>query len=170
MLGQEEQAGLADNLLSSGKDRAEHSIAVDDMLERLDQVAVGVSADPEPHVLALPAIQHLESEIQGRIRDGTTVLDVLAALHPTPAVCGFPRDQAQELLAQEEGFERGWYAGPVGWFDVEGDGVFRPGATQRRAVGGELATVRGCGDRCGIATGSRVDRDVDQTRDRAGGP
>ena len=123
---EEEQAGLADSLLSSGKDRAEHRIAVDDMLERLDRVAEGVSAEPEPHVLALPAIQHLESEIRARVHGDTTVLEVLAALHPTPAVCGFPRDQAQELLAQEEGFERGWYAGPVGWFDLEGNGMFAP--------------------------------------------
>ena len=156
---QEEQAGLADNLLSSGKDRAEHSIAVDDMLERLDQVAVGVSADPEPHVLALPAIQHLESEIQGRIRDGTTVLDVLAALHPTPAVCGFPRDQAQELLAQEEGFERGWYAGPVGWFDVEGDGVFAPALRSAVLSEGNWRLFAGAG----IVAGSRPEAEWTET-------
>jgi len=156
---EEEQAGLADSLLSSSKDRAEHSIAVDDMLERLDHVAEGVRAEPEPHVLALPAIQHLESEISARVPRGTTVLEVLAALHPTPAVCGFPRDQAQELLAQEEGFERGWYAGPVGWFDLEGDGVFAPALRSAVLSEGSWRLFAGAG----IVDGSGPDAEWTET-------
>ena len=156
---EEEQAGLADSLLSSGKDRAEHRIAVDDMLERLDQVAEGVRAEPEPHVLALPVIQHLESEIRARVRGGTTVLEVLAALHPTPAVCGFPRDQAQELLAQEEGFERGWYAGPVGWFDLEGNGMFAPALRSAVLSEGSWRLYAGAG----IVEGSSPDAEWTET-------
>jgi menaquinone-specific isochorismate synthase len=155
----DEQAGLADSLLASGKDRAEHSIAVDDMLERLDQVAEGVRAEPEPHVLVLPAIQHLESEISARAHSGTTVLEVLAALHPTPAVCGFPRDQAQELLAQEEGFERGWYAGPVGWFDLEGNGVFAPALRSAVLSDGSWRLFAGAG----IVEGSSPDAEWTET-------
>jgi len=155
----EEQAGLANSLLSSGKDRAEHRIAVDDMLERLDQVAEGVSAEPEPHVLSLPAIQHLESEIRARVCGGTSVLEVLAALHPTPAVCGFPRDQAQELLAQEEGFERGWYAGPVGCFDLEGDGMFAPALRSAVLSEGSWRLFAGAG----IVEGSRPDAEWTET-------
>ena len=156
---EEEQAGLADSLLSSGKDRAEHRIAVEDMLERLDQVAEGVRAEPEPHVLALPAIQHLESEIRARVCGDTTVLEVLAALHPTPAVCGFPRDQAQEMLAQEEGFERGWYAGPVGWFDLEGNGVFAPALRSAVLSEGSWRLFAGAG----IVAGSRSDAEWTET-------
>jgi isochorismate synthase EntC len=77
-------------------------------------------------VLALPAIQHLETAIRARVAEGTTVLDLVAALHPTPAVCGDPREEALETLAFEEPFERGWYAGPVGWFDGDGNGMFAP--------------------------------------------
>ena len=156
---EEEQAGLAASLLASGKDRAEHRIAVEDIVERLGQVAEGVRAEREPHVLVLPAIQHLESEIRARVREGTTVLEVLAALHPTPAVCGFPRDHAQELLAQEEGFERGWYAGPVGWFDLEGNGMFAPALRSAVLSEGSWRLFAGAG----IVAGSLPDAEWTET-------
>jgi len=121
-----EQAELAARLLASDKDRAEQRIALDDMLARLETVAHQIRTDPQPHVLTLARIQHLETEIRASIPSGTGVLDLIRLLHPTPAVCGLPRDAAMEFLAAEEPFERGWYSGPVGFFDVEGNGVFAP--------------------------------------------
>jgi len=121
-----EQAELAAQLLASDKDRAEQRIALDDMLARLETVAHQIRTDPQPHVLTLARIQHLETEILASIPGGTGVLDLLRLLHPTPAVCGLPRDAALGFLSEEEPFERGWYAGPVGFFDVEGNGVFAP--------------------------------------------
>src|SRR5690606_15414606 len=64
--------------------------------------------------------------IRATVSPGVGVLDLLRLLHPTPAVCGLPRDAALEVLAAEEPFDRGWYAGPVGWFDADGNGVFAP--------------------------------------------
>lgn len=122
----EERGALAERLLSSRKDREEHGIALDDMVARLTPLAEDVEAQAEPHVLTLSRIQHLESEIKARIPEGIGVLDILEALHPTPAVCGLPRDAALEFLSRQEPFERGWYAGPVGWFDAAGNGVFAP--------------------------------------------
>jgi menaquinone-specific isochorismate synthase len=129
-----EQAELAARLLASKKDRAEQRIALDDMVARLETVAHQIRTDPEPHVLALPRIQHLETTIRASVPVGTGVLDLLRLLHPTPAVCGLPRDAALTFLGEEEPFERGWYAGPVGWFDAEGNGVFAPAL--RTAVAG----------------------------------
>ncbi len=122
----DEQAALAAALLASRKDREEQRIALDDMLERLRPVARDIEVDAEPHVLALPRIQHLETNIRASVDDGYDVLDLVRLLHPTPAVCGRPRDAALDLLAREEPFERGWYAGPVGWFDGDGNGLFAP--------------------------------------------
>ncbi len=122
----EEQEELAARLLASEKDAVEHRIALDDMVARLGPLAIQVEAQPEPHVLTLARIQHLETEIRASMPEGSSVLPVLEALHPTPAVCGLPRDNALAFLSEEEPFERGWYAGPVGWFDVEGNGVFAP--------------------------------------------
>ena len=89
----EEMKALAGRLLASEKDREEHRIALDDMVRRLKPLAEAeaVEAQPEPHVLTLARIQHLETEIRARVPEGSHVLEVLEALHPTPAVCGPPR-------------------------------------------------------------------------------
>lgn len=121
-----EQAELAAKLLASDKDRAEQRIALDDMVARLETVAHRIRTDPQPHVLTLARIQHLETEIRASVPQGVSALDLLRLLHPTPAVCGLPRDAALDFLARAEPFERGWYAGPVGWFDAEGNGIFAP--------------------------------------------
>jgi len=122
----EEQGVLAASLLASEKDAVEHRIALDDMVARLGSLTQEVYAQPEPHVLTLARIQHLETKIRASFPDGSSVLTVLETLHPTPAVCGLPRDDALAFLSRKEPFERGWYSGPVGWFDNEGNGVFAP--------------------------------------------
>ena len=122
----EEQERLAKRLLASEKEGVEQRIALDDMVSRLGPLAEEILSQPEPHVLTLARLQHLETEIHARVPAGTSALTVLEALHPTPAVCGFPRDTALEFISEHEPFDRGWYAGPVGWFDLEGNGVFVP--------------------------------------------
>ena len=123
---QSEQAKLANQLLASDKDRAEQQIALDDMVARLETVGHNIRTDPQPHVLTLARIQHLETEIRASVPSTVGILDLVRLLHPTAAVCGLPRDAAMAFLEREEPFERGWYAGPVGWFDAEGNGVFCP--------------------------------------------
>tara|TARA_Y100000590_G_scaffold432522_1_gene548639 strand:- start:2346 stop:3722 length:1377 start_codon:yes stop_codon:yes gene_type:complete len=121
-----EQEALAASLLASKKDGVEHKLALEDMMARLEPLAQEVHVQPEPHVLTLSRIQHLETEIRAIMPEGTSVLEILESLHATAAVCGLPRDKALEFLDREEPFERGWYAGPVGWFDLEGNGSFAP--------------------------------------------
>jgi menaquinone-specific isochorismate synthase len=140
-----EQAELAAELLASEKDRAEQRIALDDMVARLETVAHQIRTDPQPHVLTLPRIQHLETEIRASVPAGFGVLDLLRLLHPTPAVCGLPRDAAMRCLAAEEPFERGWYAGPVGWFDAEGNGVFAPALRTGVSTGSGWRLFAGAG-------------------------
>lgn len=140
-----EQAELAARLLASDKDRAEQRIALDDMIARLSTVAQQIRSDPQPHVLTLARIQHLETEIRASVPSGVGVLDLLRILHPTPAVCGLPRDAALEVLAHHEPFDRGWYAGPVGWFDPEGNGVFAPALRTGVSRGPEWTLFAGAG-------------------------
>ena len=154
-----EQGDLAAGLMASDKDREEHRISLDDMVERLGHHAADVRAELEPHVLALVGIQHLETAIRARVAEGTTVLDLLADLHPTPAVCGHPREQALELLAALEPFERGWYAGPVGWFDLEGNGMFAPALRSAVLADGAWRLFAGAG----IVAGSRPDAEWNET-------
>ena len=120
-------------LMNSAKDLSEHRIVVEDMVERLNPLADAVRAQEAPHVLSLARIQHLETEIEAVAPEGRSVLDLVDALHPTPAVCGLPRDAAEQVIHETEPFDRGWYAGPVGWFDTEGNGHFVPAL--RTAVG-----------------------------------
>jgi menaquinone-specific isochorismate synthase len=154
-----EQAALARALLASAKDRAEQRVVVEDMVSRLAALAQDIEAESEPHVLTLARIQHLETEIRARVDPGRTVLDLVAALHPTPAVCGVPRDAALALLRHEEPFERGWYAGPVGWFTLDGDGHFVPAL--RTAVGGADGWRLFAG--AGIVEGSHPPAEWDET-------
>lgn len=122
----DEDRALARSLLSSRKDRAEHRVVVEDMVARLESLTRHVRAEDEPHVLTLARIQHLETHVEAEARAEYPVLSLVEALHPTPAVCGVPRDAALAFLHDAEPFHRGWYAGPVGWFDTEGEGHFVP--------------------------------------------
>ena len=140
-----EQAELAAHLLASDKDRAEQRIALDDMLARLETVAHRIRTDPQPHVLTLARIQHLETEIRASVPAEVGILDLLRLLHPTPAVCGLPRDAAMAFLSEEEPFERGWYAGPVGWFDADGNGVFAPALRTGVSTGSGWRLFAGAG-------------------------
>ena len=88
-----------------------------------------------------------------------SVLELVEALHPTPAVCGVPRDEALEFLLAAEPFQRGWYAGPVGWFDTEGEGHFVPAL--RTAVGDGRSWRLFTG--AGIVDGSRPSMEWEET-------
>ncbi len=155
----EEQRALAHQLLDSAKDRVEHAFTVKDMVARLEPLSRTVEVQAEPHVLTLARIQHLETRIKAILRPGASVLDLVAALHPTPAVCGVARDAALDLLSRNEPFERGWYAGPVGWFDTRGDGVFVPAL--RTAVARSTTWRLFAG--AGIVPGSDPDAEWDET-------
>jgi menaquinone-specific isochorismate synthase len=155
-----QQAALARDLLKSEKNRREHQVCVDDMVARLAEVSDDIQALPEPHVLTLTAIQHLETAITASLHPNETVISALKALHPTPAVCGFPRDAAFELLRTEEPFQRGWYAGPVGWFDNDGNGAFVPALRSAVGWGKEWRLFAGAG----IVAGSDSSKEWAETR------
>ena len=155
----EEDRALARSLLDSRKDRAEHRVVVEDMVARLEPLTRGVLAEAEPHVLTLARIQHLETLIEAEAAEEHPILALVEALHPTPAVCGMERDAARAFLDEAEPFHRGWYAGPVGWFDSEGEGHFVPA----------LRTGVGTGDRwrlfagAGIVEGSDPESEWEET-------
>lgn len=140
-----ETAYLADRLFNSAKDRAEHDFVVRDMVARLEALDCEVSRDVEPHVLALARIQHLETKIAAKLPPNLALLDVLASLHPTPAVCGSPREVALSVLSGSEVFDRGWYAGPVGWLDSAGRGIFVPALRSAVCFDGRWRLFAGAG-------------------------
>jgi salicylate biosynthesis isochorismate synthase/menaquinone-specific isochorismate synthase len=111
-------------LVDSAKDNAEHRIVSEFVVEALRPFSRAVEAQP-PEVVRFTNIQHLATTVTAELTDpAAEVLDLAAALHPTPAVGGWPRTEAEELIDELEGLERGWYAGAVGWIDGQGDGEF----------------------------------------------
>jgi isochorismate synthase len=119
--GGEEQAA---RLLESAKDRIEHSLVVRHLVSRLAPLCRRLDWRPEPRIRSLPHLQHLETPVDGELAGDTHVLDLVAALHPTPAVGGVPTAEAVRFIVEHELAERGWYSGPVGWLDARGDGEF----------------------------------------------
>jgi len=115
-------AGEADALMASAKDRAEHAFAVDSVLAALGSHVRDVEAPAVPFALELPRLTHLATDVSGVVADGSGVLDLVASLHPTAAVAGTPTAAALDLIRRLEPFDRGRYAGPVGWVDARGDG------------------------------------------------
>lgn len=140
-----ERERLARRLLSSAKDRREHEVGVRDMRRALRRVAGVARVDREPGILRVRGVQHLLTNVTAEVPPGTHVLDVLEAMHPTAAVNGSPRDPARDFLRREEPFGRGWYAGPVGWFDTAGDGEFAPGLRSALIRGRRARMFAGAG-------------------------
>lgn len=112
----------AARLTASHKDLAEHALAVESAVATLAPHTARLDASPEPFTLQLPNLWHLATDLKGTLGDGSSSLDLVAAVHPTAAVAGTPRDVALATIAELEGFDRGRYAGPVGWVDADGDG------------------------------------------------
>jgi isochorismate synthase len=123
-------AALAAEMLASPKIRSEHQFVVDDITARLATLGL-VGETSEPEVMRLARVQHLRTPITARVErraGGVSDMDVLRVanvLHPSPAVGGTPSDPAVDWILEHEGFDRGWYAAPVGWTDLDGNGELR---------------------------------------------
>ena len=111
---------LGEALLASPKERAEHAFVVEAMISTLGSLGASLEVPAGPVLDRLAGVQHLATPIAGRT--GSRLLALVAALHPTPAVGGVPREAALGRIAAVEGFDRGWYSGGVGWADAAGDG------------------------------------------------
>lgn len=117
-----EDAAAATQLATSQKDLDEHEFAVQSVLKALRPHVTAVTASEAPFTLKLPNLWHLATDVELELAEDSSGLDLVAALHPTAAVAGSPTDAALALIAELEPFDRGRYAGPVGWIDQDGDG------------------------------------------------
>ncbi|WP_406249147.1 isochorismate synthase MenF [Microbacterium sp. M] len=110
------------SLASSTKDLDEHQYAVQSLLVSLRPHVRAMAASEQPFLLKLPNLFHLATDVEGELADGESALDLVGALHPTAAVAGTPTEAAIAAIRELEPFDRGRYAGPVGWVDAEGNG------------------------------------------------
>lgn len=111
-------------MMASHKEREEHQLVVRAVLEALEPFCETLRSAPEPSVRELPNVLHMQTPVEGRLREPTHVLDLVGSLHPTPAVGGVPTRDAIEWINSREDVARGWYSAPVGWTDANGDGEF----------------------------------------------
>jgi menaquinone-specific isochorismate synthase len=145
-------AAAATALLASEKDRAEHRLTVDGVAAALRTWCVSLDVPAGPSVVALRNVTHLGTRITGTLGDTAppSVLDLVAALHPTAAVGGQPSAAALAWLAAHERLDRGRYAGPVGWVDTRGNGEWWVGI--RCAEIDDTRAILRAG--CGVVAGS----------------
>jgi menaquinone-specific isochorismate synthase len=152
---------IAEALSHSTKNLHEHRFAVESLVATLEPFCDQISADAEPFSLALPDMWHLASDVSGHLREAANLLDVVEKLHPTAAVAGTPRLAAESLISQLEPFDRGGYAGPVGWLTADGSGElaialrggrFEPATGLIRAFAG-----------CGIVSESDPEAELEET-------
>ena len=156
----DEDLANAEALAGSAKNREEHSIVVEAVAAVLGGFCDGLVFDDEPVLEPTANVWHLATRFEGTLRDpSVSALDIVAELHPTPAVCGTPRPVAASTIAELEPFDRGAYAGPVGWVDARGDGDWAI-ALRCAALDGERATLYAG---AGIVAASDPASEVDET-------
>lgn len=152
------------HLASSTKDLDEHEYAVQSVLASLRPHTRVLAASEQPFLLKLPNLFHLATDVEGELADGGSSLDLVGALHPTAAVAGTPTSAAIAAIRELEPFDRGRYAGPVGWVDAAGNGEwaialrcaqFSPAAT-------EITVTAYAG--AGIVAGSDPESEMLETR------
>lgn len=151
-------------LLSSPKNRAEHAAVVDAIVGSLSRLGIEARPSSGPRLMKLPNALHLRTPIGARVGGDVSFLELAEALHPTPAVGGWPRDRSLELIADLEDFDRGLFAGAIGWFDWRGDGELLVGLRCACVNGNSLRFYAGAG----IVEGSDPRQELRETNIKLG--
>ncbi len=157
--GASEDAALAAALLASEKDIREQREVLDDIVARLTPLGLDLEFSPRPQVRRLANVQHLHTPVRAALPEKVRLLDALAALHPTPAVGGSPREAAMAAIRELEGFPRGLYAGALGWLNARGGGEFFVGIRSAEIDGRKARVFAGAG----IVAGSTPDKEFAET-------
>lgn len=140
-----EDTVLERRLLNSEKDLSEHGFVVEAIGERLSNLTHNLNYPSKPGIRKYPNVQHLYTPITASLNEDISPLDVVEKLHPTPAVGGFPREKTVQHIQTLEKFDRGWYAGPVGWLNTNGRGEFCVAIRSGLLLNGQARFYAGCG-------------------------
>lgn len=148
-------------LLDDPKQRDEHRLAAQSLLDQLAPVAQQLHAQDPPAVLQLPNVFHLSTDVTGQLTAQTPALLVAERAHPTAAICGTPTATAAELISTLEELDRGAFSGPVGWIDARGNADF--GIALRGGILEEQGTQIRLFAGCGIVAGSVPEEELAET-------
>lgn len=158
--GKGTDTALGESLLNSAKDKEEHRLVVDDLATRLAPLVDELSVPQAPSLKKMASVQHLSTEISGTLANGLGVMDVVRAVHPTPAVGGVERDDAISFIDRTEQIDRGWYTGGIGWMNSAGDGAIAIGLRCGLVRGGLTQLFAGAG----IVADSQPEAELTETR------
>jgi len=146
-------------LAGSPKDQKEHALALASVMDALAPLCSELSAASSPFALQLPNLWHLATDIEGQLSELTSTLDLLSVLHPTAAVAGTPTLEAIRIIDELESFDRGRYAGPVGWVDSHGNGEWAVALRCAQVTGTRITAYAGAG----IVAGSNAKHELAET-------
>tara|TARA_R100001143_G_scaffold63604_1_gene73772 strand:- start:25984 stop:27438 length:1455 start_codon:yes stop_codon:yes gene_type:complete len=140
-----EDATFAQALFRSRKDRNEHQFVVKAIDDSLEKFSHSIERPEHPGIKKLQNVQHLFTPIRASIKEGVQIHQLLQELHPTPAVGGFPKKDSVPYINGIENMERGWYAAPVGWFNLNGCGEFAVAIRSALLHKNKAELYAGCG-------------------------
>jgi anthranilate synthase component 1 len=149
----EEDARLADELLSDPKERAEHVMLVDLGRNDLGRVSEygSVKVDDFMVVENYSHVMHIVSNVSGRLREGVGALDALRSVLPAGTLSGAPKVRAMQIIDELEPVKRGGYGGAIGYVSYTGDldtcihirtVVVKDGIAHIQAGGGTVADAQ----------------------------
>lgn len=155
-----EDEELGRMLLHDEKNLGEHQYVVDMIKEAIDDTCSEVIIPSEPRLLKLRHIQHLYTPVKGKPKQGTSLLKIAERLHPTPALGGVPKDAALLKIREVENLDRGFYGGPIGWFDHQNNGEFAVAIRSGIIQENEASIFAGCG----VVENSEAQSEYEETK------
>lgn len=156
---EEEDRLLGETLLNDPKNLGEHQYVVDMITSVFEAYCKDLAIDEQPQLMKIRDIQHLLTPVEARVREESNIFKFVQSLHPTPALGGVPTTESMNIIRQEEQMDRGYYAGPIGWVDTEGDGEFAVAIRSGLLDGAEAYLYAGGG----IVADSEVESEYEET-------
>jgi len=142
---EDEDLFLSERLLRSNKNLTEQQYVTDYITSKLANFTTDIIFNADPEIVKLENIQHLRTNITAQLKKDKFFFDLVNALHPTPAVCGYPKEAAYNFILSNEGYERGLYSGITGWFNLYEEGEFAVAIRSALIKGNKLIAFSGCG-------------------------
>lgn len=141
----EEDNELREGLLNDPKNREEHEFVVQMIKEAINDYCTDLEIPKAPVVYPLKNLQHLYTPVNAKLKEGSSIIDIVESLHPTPALGGTPKDLALKFIREQERLDRGWYGAPIGWMDSNQNGEFAVAIRSALIQGKEAHLFAGCG-------------------------
>lgn len=151
---------LGQKLLNDEKNRYEHQLVVSMIRKVLEKYCEKLDIPAHPVLMKIRDIQHLYTPVSGKLLKEYSILQLIADLHPTPALGGVPKLEAMKLIRESEAMDRGFYAAPIGWMDYRGNGEFAVALRSGLMMGKEAYIYAGCG----VMADSDPDEEYEETK------